>query len=350
MADDSAKDDLSFDAKLTETLTNAYREATKEPAPETESSPETEATAEIKAEETEQQKADRLRDEKGRFAKAAEEAQKETVVEATKAEAAKIKPPSSWKTAMKEKFLTLDPEVQAEILRREEDSLKGLGQYSEKAKFADRVQHVISPYAAMLQSEGMTPEAVVQESLAMAYQLRHGTPQQKQQMFYQLAQNFGVDLKALTSDEAPQVDPNIAALQQQIQSLQQHIQSQQSQSQAALYTKAESEVQGFATPDRPYFDDVREDMARLINSGLANDLQDAYEQATWRNPTVRARLLAEQQAQAEAKRQEEAKKKAEEARRAAAVNVSSKPVPNPTDPLGSMEETMRAAYRRAAGQ
>ena len=47
-------------------------------------------------------------------------------------------------------------------------------------------------------------------------------------------------------------------------------------------------------PNHPYFENVREDMALLIQNGKATSLQDAYEMACWANPETRAILLRSQ--------------------------------------------------------
>ena len=45
-----------------------------------------------------------------------------------------------------------------------------------------------------------------------------------------------------------------------------------------------------------FFNDVREQMAALLDAGTAKDLKDAYEQAIWINPEVREVMLQRQEA------------------------------------------------------
>lgn len=359
MADNSAESafEVSLDQKITDTMTTAYREHTQadtgtktaSEAPAT-----TETAPEAKAEESAEVKAERQRDEKGRFTKAEVEAAevkpevKAEVTPTTTVPAAPAKPPSTWTKAAQEKFLTLDPEVQQEVLRREGDMLKGMGQYTEAKKFADEVRQIVQPYEAMIRAEGGTVPGAIQDLLNTAYVLRTAPPQEKQQLFVNMAQQFGVDLAGITSGEASKIDPNVSAIQQELRQLKQSINTQRSQSEQEQVNRAKAEIAEFSK-DKPHFESVREDMAALINSGRVESLEDAYEHAIWMNPATRSQLLAAQQAELEKKRADEETRRIAEAKRASAVNLTSKPVQNPTEPVGSIEDTMRATFRRVQG-
>ena len=56
-------------------------------------------------------------------------------------------------------------------------------------------------------------------------------------------------------------------------------------------------MQFSSQPGHEYLEYVREDMADLIESGMAEDYQGAYDLACWRNPQVRPHFI---QAQAQA--------------------------------------------------
>jgi len=86
-------------------------------------------------------------------------------------------------------------------------------------------------------------------------------------------------------------------------------------------------------------------MAGLLQAGLATDLNDAYEKAIYANPTVRAKVLAQQQEQAEAQRKAIAAQKAQAAKQASSVNVTRKGTMAAAKPVGSMEDTIRETAR-----
>lgn len=107
-------------------------------------------------------------------------------------------------------------------------------------------------------------------------------------------------------------------------------------------------------PLRPHFNDVRQEMGRLISAGLAADLDSAYQKAIRTNDAVWAKVQGDEsakRAKAEAERvakeREAASKAAREAQRAGNVNVraSGAVSGSPTRPA-TMRETMEAVAKR----
>ncbi len=110
------------------------------------------------------------------------------------------------------------------------------------------------------------------------------------------------------------IDPQVAALQQQLAGVQQQLnytsQAQayaQQVAQQQQYTQAFEETNGaidnFASqvgpdgkPLYPYFNQLEEDMSALIETGRAQTLHEAYETAKWANPYTRSKLLAQSRA------------------------------------------------------
>lgn len=317
------------------------------------------AEIESRGEETEEQKADRLRDEKGRFAKqdaAPQEQTPETPVEEVSptsppVEAAPTVPPELQRLGLRKEeaeAIASNPTALQAFMRRSEEMHKGLEQYREKAQFGDQMVQAISPYMATIQSLGVHPAVAVQKLMAADHSLRYGTPQQKQQMISQIARDYGVDLGDVQYQaEQPYIDPQVQQLQSQLGQMQQWIQQQtqarEQQERAAL----NSEIAAFAQdPSNAYFNDVKNEMAGLLQAGLASTLKEAYDKAIFANPNIRTQVLAQQQAKAEEARKQEASQKALAAKKAASVNVSRKGVMPAQKPIGSMEDTIREAAQR----
>ena len=297
--------------------------------------------AEIESPADPEEKAERIRNDQGKFAKAKDPA--EAVEAAPEAEPVIKAAPNTWKKGPAEKFVALDPEVQEEILRREADIHKGLDGYRAKAQFADAMLEAIEPFARTVKSLGVTPDVAVRELMAADHRMRYGTQADKQQYFAYLAQSYGVDLGQLPQTQQAPVDPTVAALQQKVEQLYGHINQQQVQSKQQADQALNSEISAFAAdPKNRHFESVRGYMAALVQAGHARDLPDAYEQAIYANPATRAAVLAEQQAAARA----EAAKKAQAARAASSVNVRSRPSMPVSQPIGSMDDTIRATLRR----
>lgn len=254
--------------------------------------------------EVREEKPAKQRDETGKFAK-------KEVVDKPVDETPKTVAPQSWKAEYKDKFATLPPEIQAEIMRREEEVDKTIKNQDEERLFGKQLKETITPYLPIIQAEGGTPATAVKDLLNTAYVLRTGTPEQKRNLILRTAQQYGVDLTQVSQQS--DADPQVQALYQKIESLEgrltQQDMSREQQERAAI----QSEIDAFASnPDHRHFETVKADIAALLNGGRATDLKDAYQKAVWANPDTRSALLAEQ----EAKRVAEIKAKADAARKA----------------------------------
>lgn len=319
--------------------------------------------AEIEArgseEETEEQKADRLRDERGRFAKpeaTPEQPPDETppVEEAQPApESPPAVPPELQRLGLRkdeaEAFAQAPEAVKNAFIRRSEEMHKGLEQFRTKAQFGDVMERVVTPYLPTIQALGVTPDVAVNELLKADQALRFGSAQQKFAMISKIAQDYGVDLGQATEFQAsqPQIDPQVQMLQRQLQQQQQWIQQQTQAREWQERQELNSHLERFKSdPSHAYFEDVRNDMAGLLQAGLATDLNDAYEKAIYANPTVRTQVLAKQQAEFEEKRKAEALQKAQAAKQAASANVSRKATLPAAKPVGSIDDTIRETAQR----
>lgn len=315
-----------------DTIREAFDKAEAEqPEPEAPEAVEASPPIGLKDQEPKAPIGERPRDEKGRFVAEAEEATvtvtDEPAVDVTepepepKREAKPAKePPKTWKPAAKEKWSNLDPEVQAEIERRENDIFKGIESYKERAQAFDQFAQAIAPYQKTIQQQGLQPAQAVQKLFQADHVLRTAPPHQKRQYFNQLAQYYGVELDA---EEAG--DPAVTQLQDEIYALKQQLGTYQQESQQASFAPYINEVERFkADPAHEHFETLRPVMAALIESGVAGDLQAAYDQALYAHPELRTSKIAEQQDKA----REEERKRIEAAKRAA-VQVKGAPSPAP---------------------
>lgn len=242
---------------------------------------------------------ERARDDHGRFVKSDEPVivQPQTpTLEAPEPIQPQLSPPASWKAAAKAKFATLDPEVQAEVLRREEEMNQGLAQSQTKAERANRLETVLAPHKDRLALSGVD-EYQYLGALMKADEMLRGP--QAMEGLAQVARMYGLQLPGPQQDAmgyapAPQ-DPLIQQLQQQVQQLTTQLTGFQTAQEQALESEVAEEINAFkADPAHMYFENVRSDMKALIENGRAKTLQDAYDMACWADPDVRKILLAEQ--------------------------------------------------------
>lgn len=269
------------------------------------------------------------------------------------------RPPGSWSAKGKAEFAKLPEHIQDEVLKRESDFHKGLEQYKEKAQIGERMSQVVQPYEPFLRAKGAKPEQAVASMLNTAYVLETGSPEEKAQALAQTAQQYGVDLSQFNQEEqGQQKDPYIQQLEQKIHQLENNFQTQAQAAQQQTMSEAYSSIDAFrdevdeqGNAKHLYFDDVRDDMADMIEAaerkGQKLSLQDAYDAAVWARSDIRESLLAQQQQQAEEARKAEAAQKAADAKRRASVNVSTTGSYSgaETSQPGSIDDTLRAKYQ-----
>lgn len=294
-------------------------------------------------EETSDETAARVRDEKGRFASTQEtppetESPPEQLVDPV---AEDMLPPEVQRLGLRKEeaaeWNKASPVLQQALLRRSEEMHKGLEQYRGAAQFGSKMAETFRPYEQTLQQLGVSHDVAIGKLLEADNVLRHGAPEQKAFAIQSLMQQYGIDMGQVNN--LPQVDPQVMALQNQIQQMQGHFSNLQRTQAEREQETLNSEISQFAE-GREHFEQVREDMAALLQAGRATNLSDAYEQAIWANPTTRAALLAKQQQEAAAKAESE--RKAQDARRAASVNVPRRGNIASSAPTGTMEDTIRA--------
>lgn len=254
--------------------------------------------------------------------------------------------PKSWRPELAEKWATLDPAVKAEVLRREEDIFRGIEAYKADAAFGKPIKAVMDPYMPLLEQYGINPADQVRNLMNAHYTLSFGTPEQKAGLLRQLAQDYGIPLSGASDGEAPFVDPQVKALQDELTQLKSQLAGFQRTQVQSVQERLRSEVEAFAVkPENDLFDKVAVDMALLIKADRNMTLEQAYQRATWANPETRQILLDRKlkaDAEAQAKAQQE---HAARAAQAAKATVKSAPKSaSATTPSGSLDDTLKEAY------
>lgn len=174
--------------------------------------------------------------------------------------------------------------------QRESEYKKGVSTYKAEADNARALREAIEPFVPELQKNGIHPAAWI-NNLGRAHMiLSQGSMDQKQHIFKQLAQDYGIQLGG-NGLELQQYDPNVNALLDQINSLKSEIGSvkgwkEQEEQQRLMneINRLSQDVEKF-----PHFEEVREEMAQLLERGLAPDLETAYAKAVRINDSVWAK-------------------------------------------------------------
>ena len=246
------------------------------------------------------------RDEKGRFKSKSEEAssqddtaeEPEVVAEAsTDTEEVKPSRPTTWK---KEYVEIWDKMERGEQLKKEDfikfaeyanqreaEYKRGVSAYKAEADNARQLTEAIGPYVPELQAQGIHPVAWI-NNLGRAHMILSKAPyEQKVQMFNRLAADYGIQLNqdAINIPEQQYVDPYQQQLMQQLQVTQQQVQQLSAIREQEENARLMSEISRVSSNKErfPHFDMVREDMAQLLERGLAQDLESAYAKAVRMN-------------------------------------------------------------------
>ena len=284
--------------------------------------------------ETPEQAAARLRDDKGRFASTPADKGKpnaQQVVADASAPAAKQRParPSTWKKDYWDHWEKIDPSLAEYLVQREGEFASGVSTYRQKWTDAEPLVNAIAPFQQTLQQHGIQPAQWIQ-SLGHAQQvLALGTPEQKLAMLQQVAQQYNIPLQGLLQgaaqpgadgQPAQTFDPRVQQLTQQVQQLSGFVTNFQTREQQREQEVIDRELNAFrAKQGNEHYEQVRQTMAGLLQSGLADDLQSAYDAALRhpRHADIYAPIQQRERAAEEARQREAAAAAARTAKAAA---------------------------------
>lgn len=294
-------------------------------------------TAAAPIEESATQKAERARDEAGRFAaKTAEEKPADAAIgEAPITESVTSIPrPSSWKKEMWpvwDKLTTgaaLTPQEARQVAeynaQREQQFAAGVSTYKQEAERAKPVMDVLAPFQGELQRINTSAPQMVHQLMSAHNTLANGSPHEKLQLLASLMQNYGVPISAFADQSAQQQYLNSAPQRREVPQAAPDIPSmveQVLQQREAKQTVANMERD---TQKYPFLQYVRGTMAQLLESGVTTDLDEAYQQSL-QSPehSMLTTVLQQQQAKADEQRKLEAQQKAAKVARANVVSPKS---------------------------
>lgn len=329
--------------------------------------------------ETEQQKADRARDEAGRFAKeAVKQNNKQPVLAKTAVEKPKPQRPSSWKKDYWPHWdkLTAGQQLSPEeaialaeyTAQREQDFAKGVSTYKGEWDKAKPVLEALNPIAPLVQQYGFSD---TNQWLGAAVQtfrsLSGGSAQEKLGTLFQLAAHYQVPLEEIFEQaEDGRFYLNPQKFQQVRQPSIQNQQHQQNQArpqqdmrevvkELLMEEAATKQVQELASnqDQYPHLEQVRVTMAGLLRAGLVEDLKSAYD-ASLRMPQHKDlfdSIQAKQQEMDEQRQRDEAAKAAQSARAKTISPRSSTPaVQMKTEKGKGIRSTLEEAVNKVSGR
>lgn len=286
---------------------------------------------------------------------AAEEEHAETVARQPKKETKEKeewsaeKAPQSWNPAAREKWAALPEDIRKEIVRREQASVQGVRALQERFEPLQRFAQDLTPVFKVSRDLGVHPMAYISSLMNTERLLSTGSVQAKFGEIMRIAEQFGVPLRDIINKSVgeeilqapqgqqgfqvpPQVDQRLAALEQQ-----------RSYDKEQSYTR---EIDSFSE-GKEFFEDVREDMATLVESGAAESLAEAYDKACWASPSVRKVLLERERKKEQA---DELRGRQAAARELSIPSGGSLETPGGGEADDSLEQTVRRAWVANSGR
>lgn len=281
---------------------------------------------------------------------------KDTQTQASTAAQTASAPPAGWTAAEKAEWSKLSPVAQAAVSRREAQIADGGKQWSEEKR---RYEAMIAPVAESARARGMNAEQGLQTLMAA----QRALDTDPRSAIQHIARSYGVDLATLAGTQAangsPEASqqPDIAALvRQAVQPMLAPIQQRWQSEEQARQQQTVDFVTTFATsPGHEHFDAVQGELMAMIpsikdsNPTWSHDkvLQEAYDRATYANPTTRTAILAANEAVKEAARVEAAKTRTANARRAGSSVTGSPSGAPATQAKDTLRGELEAAFAGA---
>ena len=265
------------------------------------------------------------------------------------------RPPANWKGDAKKVWAELPEAARSEVVRRERQIEQTLRESADARQIASQFNEVTAKFQDRIRAWGV-PTPVVLHNLLQADMMLSTAPQaDRARLMAKLIQDYKVDITALDSALAGQPIQHSAQqdvgeqmrqlLAQELAPFKQRMKLEQEAHQAEVaHTIDTMEADHI---NYPYFQDVRDDMADLIEirakRGVYLSLEQAYSIATGGNPDVAASRQTTQ-------KRTQALQAHETAQRAkgAAVSVAGSPAstsggPDPTNLRASIEAAVDGA-------
>lgn len=219
----------------------------------------------------------------------------------------KDKAPNSWKPLARESWAKIPADARAEINRRELEIQQSLSQTATIRKFANDFANVVNPYSHIIRAQNSTPLKAVQNLMQTAAGLYQGSQHQKAAIIAEILTNYGVDIQILddylSKNWNPGMQPGARVPQpeqmpQWAQRIHNFIDAQeQRQNQEKDRMKQAADAEIAKLENEPYFNDVKDDIADILeiaaSKGRSMTLQQAYERAKLLNEDVQKAIKAQ---------------------------------------------------------
>lgn len=273
------------------------------------------------------EKGERVRDDSGRFAPKtpatpdpAAVAAAQPAVEVAPVAEERSEAPKSWKPDMRANWEKLDPQVASYISQREQEMSRGVEQERERLAPATQLYQAVQPFVDEMRQMGRDPQADLRDLLHTRRLLATGDEATKLQTIVNVAHAVGIPLQQMLAQSAAlpahmqqHIDPAVMAAQNQARAAEFQLTQRQQTEQQQIQRDALAQVEQFKTT-HPHVDELGPEMQRLLQAGLATDLDSAYSKALRLNDKLFTQTQAQQRQDADKQRRADADKAAKAAK------------------------------------
>jgi hypothetical protein len=214
--------------------------------------------------------------------------------------------PSSLPPAAREAWKDAPEAIKEAMVKREEHYQNGIDKFRSDAGRAQEMDSALRPFEQYLSMNGGT--AHIGDLMRTGASLQMGTQVQKAEQIAGLIQQYGIDINTLdgilSGNGAPAATQQNDAISQQIQQamqpyqqMAQGFQQQQQQQEQQSQQHVQNEIGTFSSnPDNEFYNDVRADMADILDTaakhGTEMNLKQAYDRACQLHPEISNVIMA----------------------------------------------------------
>jgi len=212
-----------------------------------------------------------------------------------------INAPEHWGIDDKEMFKALDNRGRDFLLRRhkqmEADYTKNKQALAEEQKIAESFKKAVTPYESYLKEIGLNPQEAFEKLLATEMRLRMVSPKEKAQILQNLAQEYGAEFDP--NAEPIQIDEATQRIYDELNRQKSELMQLKQEREFTQKRSIDSTIESFANQKddkgilkHPHFETLRDQMGKLLNSGLAGNLDEAYERAIYLQSDLRDEYIS----------------------------------------------------------
>jgi hypothetical protein len=212
--------------------------------------------------------------------------------------------PAAYTKEQQEKFKTWPMDARKQIIEREKQVERGFSDMGNKINGYKYIDDLFNGRQERLKEFGINSAKEWAEYWALISDGLHKNPQAT---IEEIKNIYGLNGNATPNNNTSELMQRLNAQERQLQALDQAIKNDKIKRAIDAFVSAKDDA---GNPKYPYFDDVKQNIGLLMDSGVCKSLEEAYNQSIWANEDVRKKLIeAQQKADLAAKTEAAAKAK-----------------------------------------